>query len=83
MGIILDKLNLPFARKWGALIAFATALLFLTNPELLSAVLLVNTIGVDVFILLVGMQLRQHWEVVSSCMINPCCLRIKRLFDGK
>lgn len=83
MGYLREKLSSPFARKWGALIGFATVLLFLSNPELLSVVLLVNVIGVDVFILLVGMQLRQNWSVVSMFIIAPCWVRIKKLFKAQ
>ncbi len=80
MGFLRSRLNTPFARKWGALIAFATVILFLSNPELLSVVLLVNMIGVDVFVLLIGIQVRQNWSVISTFIIMPCYLRLRRLF---
>lgn len=82
MGYFREKLSSPFLRKWGALIGFATVLLFLSNPELLSVVLLVNMIGADVFILLVGIQLRQNWSVISMLIIAPCWFKIKRLFKA-
>lgn len=79
MTFLRGRLNTPFARKWGGVIAFATVILFLSNPELLSVVLLVNMIGVDVFVLLIGLQLKQHWSVISMFIIGPCLSRLRRL----
>ena len=83
MGFLRDRLNTPFARKWGAVIVFATAILFIANPELLSVVLLVNMIGVDVFVLLIGIQLRQNWSVISTFIIMPCYLWLRRQLRGE
>ncbi|AVQ06820.1 TPA: hypothetical protein HH295_11590 [Xanthomonas vasicola pv. zeae] len=79
-GFFREKLKTPFARRWAGGILFATVILFLSNPELLSAVLLVNMIGVDVFVLFIGIQLRQNWSVISAFIIVPCCIRVKKLF---
>ncbi|TWQ48399.1 hypothetical protein, partial [Xanthomonas vasicola] len=68
-GFFREKLKTPFARRWAGGILFATVILFLSNPELLSAVLLVNMIGVDVFVLFIGIQLRQNWSVISAFII--------------
>ncbi|HID8536487.1 hypothetical protein [Stenotrophomonas hibiscicola] len=83
MGFLRSRFSTPFARKWGALIVFATVILFLSNPELLSVVLLVNMIGVDVFVLLIGIQLRQNWSVISTFIIMPCYLRLRKLFKTR
>ncbi|KQR10692.1 hypothetical protein ASF90_14090 [Xanthomonas sp. Leaf148] len=82
MGFFRDKLNTRFVRRWGGGILFATAILLLSNPELLSAVLLVNMIGVDVLVLFIGIQLRQNWSIISAFIIAPCYIRIKRLFKS-
>lgn len=81
MRFIRNKLNTPFARKWGAIIGFGALLLVLSNPELLSFVLLVNMIGVDVFVLLVGIQLRHNWSAINTFIINPFYFKVKRLFS--
>lgn len=52
-GFLRDRLSTPFARRWGAVIVSATAILFVANPELLSVVLLVNVIGVDVNVFII------------------------------
>ena len=65
------------------MIVFATAILFIANPELLSVVLLVNMIGVDVFVLLIGIQLRQNWSVISTFIIMPCYLWLRRQLRGE
>lgn len=65
------RLDTPFAKKFGGIILFATAVLLVANPELVSILLLVNMIGVDVFVLLIGLQLRQHWSIVSVCVLTP------------
>lgn len=62
---------------------FATVILFIANPELLSVVLLVNMIGVDVFVLLVGIQLRQNWLIISTFVVTPCCLWLRKRLKGE
>ena len=81
MGDLREKLGSPFARKWGALIGFATVLLFRPIRSAVGGAA-GKLIGVDVFILLVGMQLRQNWSVISMFIIAPCWVRIKKLFKA-
>ncbi len=80
MRFFTSRLNTPFARRWGALIGFVTLLLFVSNPELLSVALLVNTLGVDIVVLLLGIQLRHQWSAINVFVITPFCLRMRRLF---
>lgn len=78
MGFLRDRLSTPFARKCGTIIVFATVTLLIANPELVSVVLLVNMIGVDVFVLLVGIQLRQNWSVINAYIVMPCYLWLRK-----
>lgn len=80
MRFLLGKLNTPFAKKWGAFIGFAILLLFLANPELFSVALLADAIGIDVIILLLGIQLRHQWSMIDAFIITPCYFKVKRFF---
>lgn len=83
MRFLLARLNSPAAKRWAALILFGTALLFVLNPELLSGILLVDMIGIDVFVLLLTLQLRHHWAAFDTWVLHPLCSRIRGLFTGR
>ncbi|WP_258080408.1 hypothetical protein [Xanthomonas arboricola] len=83
MRSIRRMLTAPFARKWGALIAASTLILLVSNPELVSAVLLINMVGIDVLVLFAVIQLRQHWSMLDAFVIAPCRLKIRQLFKPK
>lgn len=68
-----------FGRRSAALLGLVTILVLATNPELLSLMLLINVVGVDIFILLLGVQIRQNWSVLRTFIVSPICLRIKLL----
>ncbi len=68
-----------FAQRLGTLIGFATVLLFVANPELFSFVLLANVIGVDVLVLLVGMQVQQNWLAMKVGLIQPVYGWLRRI----
>lgn len=59
MSYIGNTLRNPFANKYAGVIGFSTLILLITNPEPLSFMLMINVIGIDFFILLIGIQLRQ------------------------
>jgi hypothetical protein len=80
MSFISNVLKSRFAKKYAGLIGFGTIVLLITNPELLSFMLLINVIGIDIFILLVGIQLRQNWSIISIFIINPIYFKFKYFF---
>ncbi len=80
LDLFRDRLKSPFARKLGTIIALAMVILFISNPELLSIFLFVELIGIDVLILLVGMQIKDNWAAISTLIITPCYFMIRRLF---
>ncbi len=83
MRFLLAGLNSPAAKRWAALIGFGTLLLFVLNPELLSGILLVDMIGIDVFLLLLAIQFRQYWAAFDTWVLHPLCSRIRSLFTGR
>ena len=55
-------LRSKFGVKIASVLIGLTVILFVTNPELLSFVVLANTIGIDFLLLLIGFQLRGFFE---------------------
>ena len=78
----LARLNAPAAKRWVALVGFGVLLLLVLNPELLSGILLVDMIGIDVFVLLLVIQFRQHWAAFDTWVLHLLCSRIRSLFTG-
>ena len=70
MFYIDNILKSHFIKKYARVIGFGTLILLITNPELLSFMLLINIIGIDIFILLAGIQLRQNWSIINIFFIN-------------
>ncbi len=83
MSFINNVLKSRFAKKYAGVIGLCTIILFVINPELLSFVLLMNVIGADIFILLVGIQLRQNWTAINVFLISPIHFWFKRVFMTK
>lgn len=75
-------LDSRFGRRWAAVIVLATTVLLVANPELLSLMLLVNLIGVDVFVLLIGLQLQQQWWAIRAGVLVPVWGRARRWVRG-
>lgn len=83
MRFLLARLNSPATKRWAAALGFGVLLLFVLNPELLSGILLVDMIGIDVFVLLLVIQFRQHWAAFDTWVLHPLCSRIRSLFTGR
>lgn len=83
MRFLLARLNAPAAKRWVALVGFGVLLLLVLNPELLSGILLVDMIGIDVFVLLLVVQFRHHWAAFDTWVLHPLYSRIRSLFTGR
>ncbi|MEO6919507.1 MAG: hypothetical protein ABI171_10930 [Collimonas sp.] len=66
-----------FRSKFAGALAVCTALLFITNPELLSVVLVANAIGIDIFILLVTLQFRAQFSMLYMMFLYSLFYKIK------
>jgi hypothetical protein len=67
-----------FVMRAGVVIGTLTVILFATNPEILSFLLVLNAIGVDVFLLFVSFQLRSQFEVAYRMLLAPLLGRRRR-----
>lgn len=71
------------SRKYAGIIALCTFLFFISNPELLSLILLVNVIGLDIFMLLLSIQLRSSFSAGYLLYLVPLYHRVISIFRSK
>lgn len=76
-------LRSKFGAKIAAVLVVATVILFATNPEMMSLVLVANTIGLDFLILLIGFQVRGFIEVPYRFFVGSISALYRRLGKRK
>lgn len=68
---MLQQFRQSFGVRAGGVLFVLSAIVFITNPEAISFIFLINTVGIDVLLILMSLQFRHYIETIYLMFLAP------------